>query len=49
MQAPETLEKRIKEIEDGKFEEGFKELMSLSEKELKERYVARDFIDQKKA
>ncbi|MHA1115770.1 MAG: 4Fe-4S dicluster domain-containing protein [Candidatus Heimdallarchaeum aukensis] len=49
MIAPDTLEQRVKEIEEGKYEKGFEELMSLSEEELKKRYVARDFIDQKKA
>ncbi len=46
--APETLHKRVKEIEDGVFEEGFKELMSMSHDEIVEKYKARDFIDQVK-
>jgi len=50
MKAPETLEKRVREIEDGVFEEGFKELMSLSDDKLRHKYYhERDFIDQKKA
>ena len=39
---PKHLEDRIKEIEAGKFEEGFKELMSLPLEELKKRYSNRD-------
>ncbi|MHA1668902.1 MAG: 4Fe-4S dicluster domain-containing protein [Candidatus Heimdallarchaeaceae archaeon] len=39
---PSYLDKRIKEIEEGKFEQGFKELMSLSKKELEEKYKTRD-------
>ncbi len=50
MKAPETLEKRVKEIEDGTFEEGFKELMSLPKDKLRHKYYhERDFVDQKKA
>ena len=36
------LPKRIKEIEEGKYEEEFKEIMSLSREELKKRYYERD-------
>ncbi len=38
----EFLEVRLKEIEEGKFEEQFKEIMSLSKEELRKRYVERD-------
>jgi len=46
---PETLLERVEEIENGTFEEGFEELMSLSKDGLKKRYTERDFVDQKKA
>ena len=46
---PQYLIKRVDEIEAGAYEKGFKELLGLDEKALKERYTKRDFIDQKKA
>lgn len=49
MSTPETLIERVEEIENGVFEEGFKELKSLSKDDLKKRYIERDFVDQKKA
>lgn len=36
------VETRLKEIEDGKFEEGYKELMSMPKEDLKKRYFERD-------
>jgi ferredoxin len=36
------VEKRLKEIEEGKYEEGYKELMALSKEDLKKRYFERD-------
>ena len=42
MKTPAYLGERIKEIEDGKYEDGFKELFSLSKDELEERYKNRD-------
>lgn len=39
---PEFLFKRIEEIEQGKYEKEFEEIMSLSEAELKKRYKERD-------
>ncbi|MHA1685710.1 MAG: 4Fe-4S dicluster domain-containing protein [Candidatus Heimdallarchaeaceae archaeon] len=42
LKAPAYLDKRIKEIADGVYEKGFKELMGLSKEELEKRYVARD-------
>lgn len=36
------LEQRLKEIESGKYEEGYRELMSLSQEELKNRYFQRE-------
>ncbi len=42
MPKPEFLYKRIEEVEQGKFEEEFKEMMSLSPEELKKRYAERD-------
>jgi hypothetical protein len=42
MITPSYLDKRIKEIKQGKFEDGFKELISLSKKDLEERYKKRD-------
>ncbi|MBN2156064.1 MAG: (2Fe-2S)-binding protein [Candidatus Lokiarchaeota archaeon] len=45
---PKYLEIRVKELEDGKYEEGFQELMTIDKKKLKERYTTRDFMDQKK-
>ncbi|OLS33260.1 MAG: Electron transport complex subunit RsxC [Candidatus Heimdallarchaeota archaeon AB_125] len=49
LKAPENLEHRVKEIEDGVYTEAFSELMKLSKADLKKRYTERDFIDQKKA
>ena len=46
---PPQLIKRVDEIESGKYEDGFKELMALDKAKLRERYTKRDFIDQKKA
>ncbi|MCK4845882.1 MAG: 4Fe-4S dicluster domain-containing protein, partial [Candidatus Heimdallarchaeota archaeon] len=45
---PDTLNERVKEIEDGVYEEGFKKLMSMSHDEIVEKYKSRDFIDQVK-
>ena len=42
MKTPDYLDIRIKEIKEGKFREGFEELMSLSKDELEERYKKRD-------
>ncbi len=42
MIAPSYLDERIKEIIDGKYEDGFKELMALSKEKLEERYKNRD-------
>jgi len=42
LKIPQHLEDRIKEIEEGVYEEGFKELMSLSKEELQKRYEMRD-------
>ena len=49
MSTPVSLIERVQEIENGVYEEGFNELMSLSKDNLKKRYTARDFVDQKKA
>jgi heterodisulfide reductase subunit C len=37
-----NLDERIKQINDGKFEEGYKELMTISKEELKKRYFDRE-------
>jgi heterodisulfide reductase subunit C len=37
-----NLDDRIKQINDGKFEEGYKELMTISKEELKKRYFDRE-------
>ena len=42
MKTPDYLDIRIKEINESKFEEGFKELMSLTKKKLEEKYKNRD-------
>jgi Fe-S oxidoreductase len=42
MKTPSYLDERIKEIKDGKYEDGFKELMTLSKEKLEERYKNRD-------
>ncbi|NPD88418.1 MAG: 4Fe-4S dicluster domain-containing protein [Asgard group archaeon] len=42
MKTPSYLGERIKEIDDGIYEDGFKELFSLSKDELEEKYKNRD-------
>ena len=42
MKTPEYLDIRVKEIDEGKYEEGFKELMTLSKDKLEEKYKTRD-------
>jgi len=42
MKTPNYLDIRIKEVEEGKYDDGFKELMALSKDKLEERYKARD-------
>ncbi len=42
METPNYLDERIKEIEEGKYEEGFKEIMALSKEKIEERYKKRD-------
>ena len=42
MITPSYLDERIKEIKDGKYEDGFKELMTLSKEKLEEKYKKRD-------
>jgi succinate dehydrogenase/fumarate reductase-like Fe-S protein len=37
-----NLDERIKQINDGKFEEGYRELMTISKEELKKRYFDRE-------
>ena len=49
MSTPDSLLERVEEIENGVYEEGFKELISLSKEGLKKKYTERDFVDQKKA
>ena len=42
MKTPSYLNERIKEIENGNYEEGFKELFALSKEQLEEKYKDRD-------
>jgi len=42
MKTPNYLDKRIDEIKEGKYEDGFKELMTLSKEALEEKYKKRD-------
>lgn len=46
--SPESLYERVKEIEDGVYDKGFNELLSMSHDDLVKRYKSRDFIDQVK-
>ena len=46
---PQYLIKRVDEIEKGKYEPGFKELLAMDKEALKQKYTKRDFIDQTKA
>lgn len=48
MKTPEYLDKRIKEIEEGNYDEEFEELMAMSLDKLKERYTSRDKETNKK-